>query len=196
MIEKWKDIEHYEGIYQVSNLGRVRSIPRVDGIGHPWHGKVLKPTPQRNGYLNVSLLDGHGNRKKMRVHRLVAQAFVPNPNNYQEVNHLDECRTNNCASNLEWCTTQQNLNYGTRSKKQSQSMKNNPIVIHRLRGYAKSQRKPVLQITLNGLLVKEWPSVSSTSDAGFKISGVSDCCLGKISMHHGYKWKFKEETIL
>lgn len=106
MKEIWKDIVGYEGHYQVSNCGRIRSIK---------HGeeKFLKPNDAKKGYLQVTLYKD-GVRRSHNIHRLVAVAFVPNPEGFPEVNHMDENSFNNCAVNLEWCTAKYNSNYGTR----------------------------------------------------------------------------------
>lgn len=104
----WKDIAGYEGHYQVSNTGMVRSIKK--------NPLMLKGDHQRNGYRRVYLWKGNG-KKNYLVHRLVAEAFVPNPNGYPEINHIDENKDNNDASNLEWCTHRYNLNYGTVCKR-------------------------------------------------------------------------------
>ena len=102
--EIWKDIEGYEGLYQVSNLGRVKNIKR---------SRLLKPCPDTNGYLRVDLFKNSKMSHK-RVHRLVAKAFIPNPNNHPVVNHKDADKSNNDVSNLEWCTMKYNNSYGTR----------------------------------------------------------------------------------
>lgn len=102
MQEEWRPIAGYEGYYEVSNLGRVRSIDRKDARGHNWNGKILKQGhTKKDGYLQVRLTK-NGKHRSFRVHRLVATAFVPNPNNLTEVSHLDESRDNNAAYNLVW----------------------------------------------------------------------------------------------
>lgn len=114
-MENWRDVRGYEGLYQVSDFGRVRSVPHTVFKGR--YGKmyvtekILHQT-QTRGYVYVSLC-GHGNQKRVRVHRLVAEAFIPNPNNLPQVNHKDENPSNNKAENLEWCTSKYNTNYGT-----------------------------------------------------------------------------------
>lgn len=110
--EEWRDIEGFEGRYQVSNLGRVRSFARKS-YKTP---KILKDTHDTDGYCMVNLCDAkHGTKNKIsKVHRLVAKAFIDNPNGFPEVNHIDENKSNNRADNLEWCTTQYNLTYGNR----------------------------------------------------------------------------------
>lgn len=126
MVEEWKDIKGYEGYYQVSNLGRVKSLPRLliysDGQKHYYKEKILKPQKHYRGYLLVVLCKC-GVRCGDVVHRLVAEAFIPNPNNYNEINHIDEDKTNNRVDNLEWCTHIYNINFGTRNERMSDSKK-------------------------------------------------------------------------
>ena len=110
MNEEWRDIEGYEGLYQVSNLGRVKSL---NCRGHKGCIGILTPRFDGKGYEMVALYK-EGKARNTKVHRLVAQAFIPNPNNYPQVNHKDEDKTNNCVDNLEWCDTQYNNTYGTR----------------------------------------------------------------------------------
>ena len=118
MIEEWRSIEGYEGLYEVSNTGRVRSVDRyvVDSLGHRkfYKGKVLIPVKSNLGYLLVSLCC-NGKHKMFLVHRLVAQVFIENPDNLPEVNHLDEDKTNNRVDNLEFCDRSYNINYGLRN---------------------------------------------------------------------------------
>jgi hypothetical protein len=121
MEEIWKPIKGYEGRYEVSNLGRVKSYV-VDHI----NGTIRKGIKTRIGYLTVTLYDTNGNIKTHPIHRLVASAFIPNPNGYPQVNHKDEDKTNNHADNLEWCTALYNVRYGTRLARHRQSMICNP----------------------------------------------------------------------
>ena len=122
MKEIWKDVPNYEGLYQVSNLGNVKSLDKYVNSGIKNNtsvkrkGQLLKQSLKKNGYLQVTLT--HNNiRKYIGVHRLVAQTFIPNPNNLPVVNHKDENPLNNCVNNLEWCTQKYNCNYGTRNSK-------------------------------------------------------------------------------
>lgn len=127
MQEIWKDINGYEGYYQVSNYGRVKSFDTIVPSGtknHIMHqrirkGKFLKQFDNGRGYLKVTL--GYNGRKSFFVHKLVATAFIPNPNNYIEVNHIDENKYNNIVSNLEWCDRKYNCNYGTRNLRLSET---------------------------------------------------------------------------
>lgn len=111
MIEEWKDIEGYEGLYQVSNLGRVKRVTT---------GRILKPSKHTKGYYRVELYK-NGSQSKKLIHRLVAQVFIPNPDNKSQVNHIDENKTNNLVSNLEWMTAKENLNHGTRTDRSSKT---------------------------------------------------------------------------
>lgn len=121
----WKDIPGYEGKYQVSNTGRVRSL----NYGRTGKIKVLKQGTKDNGY-KVVVIYKNGKRKKYLVHRLVAQAFIPNPNNYPIINHKDENKTNNAVWNLEWCTYEYNVNYGNCKQKIKEAKSDNVLYIN------------------------------------------------------------------
>ena len=119
--EVWKDVVGYEGLYKVSNKGNVFSVARKDTIGRKCGGRTLTPRPHPDDYLQVTLYKD-GIRKHKMIHRLVADAFIANPKNFLEVNHLDEVKTNNELSNLEWCDTRYNTNYGTRTDRVRQKL--------------------------------------------------------------------------
>ena len=112
MEEIWKDISGYEGVYQVSNLGNVRSLDRLDGRGRNIQGVLLKQVISTNDYLKVTLYK-NGKSKTKTVHRLVAEAFIPNTENKPQVNHIDEDKLNNIVYNLDWMTNIENTNHGT-----------------------------------------------------------------------------------
>ena len=191
--EIWRDVKRYEGKYQVSNFGRVKSLARRVWNGHAWWTqpeKVLKPYVCRNGYLEVSLSDGHYNQKKYRIHRLVATAFISNPNNFPVVNHKDENRQNNNVENLEWCTTMYNTHYGNHLKKLTK-IRRKPEFQEMARKNGKKASRRVIQLTLDGKFVREWESMSAAARSGkFKVGGISDCCKHKIKYHDGYKWEY------
>ena len=119
-MEEWRTIKGYEGLYEVSSYGMVRSLDRYDKNNHFRKGCILKQNNDGRGYMSVQLcLDGK--IKKYLVHRLVAQAFTPNPGGLPQVNHKDEDKSNNSVENLEWCDVTYNLNYGTRKDKVKES---------------------------------------------------------------------------
>lgn len=184
--EIWRDAVGYEGLYEVSNFGRVRSL----NYNHTGRVQVLKLKKGTHGYLEVDL---HGVKHKYyRVHRLVAQAFLPNPDNLPIVNHKDEVKENNFVfikedgsvdfnkSNLEWCDGPYNDNYGTRNERISKAMTNGKLA------------KRVAQYTLDGKLVKIWESLSEIArQTGWSKGNISQCCLGKTySQCYGFIWRY------
>ena len=133
MEEIWRNIEGYEGSYEVSNLGRVRSVDRCivmsDGRKQIKKGKMLAQVKRRRGqdYLSVGLWKNN-RLKSCLVHRLVAKAFIPAVENKEFINHKDENQENNCVSNLEWCTALENVNYGTRNERATETRRKNIII--------------------------------------------------------------------
>lgn len=119
--EVWKDVVGYEGFYKVSNKGNVKSVERLDTIGRRCGGLILKPRHHKHGYFHVALYK-NGKKKNKLIHRIVAEAFISNPKSFLEVNHLDENKKNNEITNLEWCDTKHNVNYGTRNTRVSQKL--------------------------------------------------------------------------
>lgn len=116
MQEIWKDVKGYESIYQVSNLGRVRSLDRKDNLGRVRKGRILKEKHNNRGYC-IYCLKGVGKAKYILAHRLVAMHFIENKNNYPQVNHIDQNNKNNRVDNLEWCTNRYNAHFGDRIKR-------------------------------------------------------------------------------
>lgn len=176
--EVWKDIDGFDDKYQVSNLGQIRST--YSGKKH--RTIVLKPMVQKNGYLYVVLWKD-GKKKNKLIHRLVALAFVDNPNNYPEVNHKDENKENNTVDNLEWCEHKTNINYGTCKQKISESKINHP-----------RHSKPTYQYTKTGELVQVWPSAAEIErQLGYCAHVIGACRSGKIKSAYGYVWQEKME---
>ena len=184
MEEIWKDIEGYEGLYQVSSLGRVRSLGRDIvrrtryGTMAPYHisGRVLKPLHSQGDYCYVHLFDKDGASINHKVHRLVAKAFVPNPDNLNEVNHVDEDKDNNRADNLEWCKHVDNCNHGTRNERS-----------------AVKRGIQVEQLTLDGHHVAFYQSACEASrQTCIARKGINDCCRRHIKTAGGYLWRYKE----
>ena len=135
------------------------------------------------GYLRVEL-SKNGERKKCSVHRLVAQTFIPNPENLPEVNHIDEDKTNNRVDNLEWKWHKDNCNHGTRNERIGKANK-----IVQTNNSKKSKR--VLQLSLSGELIKVWPSVSECGRNGFDKGNVCKCCNGKSKTYKGFRWEYE-----
>lgn len=169
--ELWKDVVGYEGYYQVSNLGNVKSLDRVISTGR-YHGRVMKLTIKRKGYKSVNLTkDGKGTVKP--VHRLVAIAFIPNPENKPFVNHLDETPGNNNVDNLEWVTAKENKNYGTGVERQAKSISKPIKVIY---------QDNTFEIWESGdVLAKEF---------GINRGGISSVLTGHRKSHHGMKFEY------
>lgn len=168
MEEYWKPVEGYEGLYEVSDLGRVRS-----------KRGILSPAIDPNGYLRVSL-SNDGKQKTFKVHRLVATAFVPNMFNLEQVNHINENKTDNRAENLMWCDNRENSSWGSRGKRISEANTNGKL------------SKPVLQFSKTGEFIREWPSAMEVERVlGFQHSHIVNCCNGKRKTHQGYIWRYK-----
>lgn len=182
--EEWRDVIGYEGLYQVSNLGRVKRLEfvvmRKNGRPHTWKTKIVAQFP-RNGYLRVPI---EMNKKKMSkvVHRIVAFAFIPNPCGYKEINHKDENKSNNCIDNLEWCDRSYNCSYGSLRDKMSEYFKGKP-----------KQRTKIYQYDLEGNLIRVWDSMNQIKkNGGFSLSCIREVCKGKRKTAKGYKWSFNQ----
>lgn len=175
-MEIWKELKGYEGLYEISNFGKVRSIERIDDRGRKLKSKTLATRTNNMGYEYISL-NSSGIRKTYRLHRLVAMTFIENPNKFSEVNHKDENKLNNKADNLEWCSRIYNANYGTLKARSVEKRK--------------GKGKKVIQYTIDGILLKEFNTLleASKSVSG-KATNISACCKGKYKTSYGYKWKF------
>ena len=182
MVEKWVNIENHPS-YFISNFGRVFSKKS---------NKVMKNrVVSKNGYQQITL-----DNSQLLVHRLVAQAFIPNPDNLPCVNHKDENPGNNDFRNLEWCTYKYNSNYGTNPSRHSKKMldryNNDPDwksdCIKRLAEIQKKKRKRVVQLDKFNNYLKTYESSYATEKDGHLSVHVCDCANGKRKTHHGYKW--------
>lgn len=183
MKEIWKPIKGYEGLYEISNLGRVKSLSRVTPHnGRVYPTKILKPHINTKKYLDVELSQ-NGLKQRYRIHRLVAETFIPNPNNKPQVNHIDCDKSNNRVDNLEWCDNSENQRHAFAHG-----------LNHRGKFGDSPKAKSVLQYTLDGILMREWDSIVRVKkECGYSDGYISQCCKGKYKHAYGYVWKYKED---
>ena len=190
MNEIWKTAvykgEIYEELYKVSNLGKILSL----NYKNTGKAEVMNPSKTTDGYQKVGFWK-NGEYKMCYVHRLVAQTFLPNPENLPEVNHKDEDKTNNFVflnedgsinkekSNLEWKTHRDNINHGTHNERMRKALTNGKL------------SKKVLQLSLSGDLIREWPSTKECGRNGFDQGAVVKCCNGKQKTHKGFRFMYK-----
>lgn len=164
MEEIWKDIPEYEGLYQVSNQGRVKSL-------YNFHNKgviYLKNNLTKTGYYQVSL-SKHGNKQRFKVHRLVAMTFIPNPNKLPQINHKNEIKTDNRVENLEWCNQIYNCNYGTRLERAARSIGRKVICLETGKEF--------------------WSGAEAARQMNLDISHIAKCCRGELEHIKGYHFK-------
>lgn len=179
MEEIWKDIKNYEGFYQVSNLGNVRSLDRYVNykkIGKQYiKGKNLKPN-NVSGYYQVLLMN-NGKKAYKKVHRLVAETFIPNPDNKPQVNHIDGNKLNNNVENLEWNTVSENI-------------------LHSFY-VLKNHIKKVYRYTKSGEYIDCYPTIKEAGEKlNVRVEDISKCCHHKRKSAGGYMWSFEKEEIL
>ena len=166
MEEIWKDIKGYEGKYQVSNLGRVKSL---NYRGNTNKEVIMANTQNKNGYFKIGL-SKNNKKKNYTIHKLVAEAFIPNPNNLKEINHKDEDKSNNKVDNLEWCNHKENCNYGTRISRCSEKQKGKHL------GKNNPNSKKVRCITTGEI----FSTMKEAADKyNMKYLGISNCCTGR-----------------
>lgn len=171
MKEIWKDIEGFEGLYQISNMGRVKSL----NYRRTGKEKILEGYDNGKGYLRVNLRK-EGNRKQYLVHQLVSQAFIPNPYNLPCINHKNEIKSDNCVQNLEWCDYSYNNSYNDKAKKAGKKIS-----------------KPVIGINKVSGLIVEFPSVREASrQIGINQGSITKCCQGKEKSAGGFYWHYAD----
>lgn len=189
-MKEWREIDGFPN-YMVSNTGEIKSL----NYNKTGKEKVLIPHKLSNGYLGINLYDNDKKSCYLLIHRLVAQAFLPNPNGCRIINHKDENRSNNSVNNLEWCSHKYNLNYGNRNSKLSNSLTNNPFFSIPVPQYSKTRE-----------FLKEFPSIAeaarTVNNGNIKaaVTNILKCCNGvadtqfgtvKRKTAYGYIWKFK-----
>lgn len=179
--EEWRPVVGYEGLYEVSSFGRVRSL---DKYKKQWRGgkifvqgRIMQPKTKKNGYLGL-ILSKNGKQKNVLIHRLVAKAFIPNPHNLPCVNHKTECKTFNHFSALEWCDVSYNTKYGSGIKRTAEKLS-----------------KPIVQLSLNGNFIKKWESATVVErELGFFKTHITKCCRGKLKSAYGFKWEYADNN--
>ena len=193
MLEIWRtavyDGEIYEGLYQVSNLGRFKNL----NYRNTGKAELLNPGTNKDGYLQVCL-SKNGEYKMCLFHRLIAETFLPNPENKPQVNHKIEGKkgkkinmvifnedgtVNKERTTIEWVTSKENNDYGTRNVRVAKANTNG------------IRSKPVLQLSLTGDLIREWPSVGECGRNGFNKGAVAACCRGEKPQYKGFRWEYK-----
>ena len=162
-MEEWKDVKGYEGLYKISNKGIV-----INNRGIP-----IKAKDNGKGYLRFNLSKGNRNYSTVYLHRVIAEAFIPNPNNYPEVNHIDEDKQNNKISNLEWCSIRYNRLYGTRIKR-----------------YSEKNKKKIIGTNIENKKTIYLDGVIDCIQYGFNKSAISNCLQGLSKSSGGYMWSY------
>lgn len=167
--EKWKPVEGFEGLYQVSDKGRVWSCIR---------GKELKAVDNGKGYQKVTLWKDHVPSQRY-IHRLVATAFIPNPDLLPQVNHINEfAKDDNSVENLEWCTCEYNNNYGTKNQRTAEKLS-----------------KKIDQYDQEGNFIQSWVSICECArQTGYDKAFIGKVCNGKVKTAYGYVWRYAKEV--
>lgn len=170
MEEIWKDIEGYKGFYKVSNLGNIKSLPRNGTVNEE---RIIKPCKNNNGYVKIGL-NKEGIIKYKTIHRIVAESFIPNPNNLEQVNHINGNKEDNRVDNLEWCTQSENIK-------------------HCMNVLGKMKRKVMKIDTKTNKIIQTFDStVEAMKETGIDRTNITRCCNGKLVTAGGYIWKYKE----
>lgn len=189
--EIWKDVVGWEGYYKVSSLGRVKSVnrivPRSDGTKYPVKERILKLELCKNGYIRIGL-HKDGSWKHFLVHRLVAEAFIPNPENKPQVNHFDSDMSNNAVENLEWCTASENAMH---SFAYNNRKKAKPPVKY---GSENNMSRKIVKLGINGKYIAKYDTMSEALiELGAKSNHIIDVCVGRRPLSLGYRWMYLED---
>lgn len=173
--EVWKDVVGFECRYAVSNKSRVVSYPRPHN-----HGWVLKPAPMSHGYRYVSMYDANGKHYCVGLHRIVAEAFIPNPSGYKFIDHINGIRDDNRIENLRWCNRQMNMNNPITKSRISESKKGKPS----------GRAKGIVQILNDKVIAVYRTSVEASANFNGNFSSICACCRGEIEQYAGFKWMY------
>ncbi len=196
MEEEWRPVVGYEGLYEVSNLGRIRTVEHYCFRGRYNQKSLVEPRirvlNEKSGYLKVNLSKG-SKRETLLVHRLVAEAFIPNPEGLPQVNHKDENKKNNAVWNLEWCTVYYNNNYGTHNERCRSGNIGKKHSEEAVAKVAAKHKKPVVALK-DGVIVLRFESAADANrfNKDFNYIGISACCNERLNTYKGYKWQFEK----
>lgn len=183
MNEHWKPVSGYEGRYEVSDFGRVKSLPKtVVTVAYTRHTveRILKPSPDGKGYLMVWLYKDDI-RHSHKVARLVAEAFIPNPENKPQIDHINTIKTDNRVENLRWVTGKENIHNPITYKKNADSK----------RGSLNGKARKISQYTMSGDIIRQWNCIADVKrELGFGHSHIIQCCRGYRSNAYGYVWRY------
>lgn len=183
--EIWKDVVGFEGKYQISNYGRIKrltyAIIRSNGKKQTWKEKILNPTKDASGYYGIRSCTKNniknGTMITLRIHRLVAEAFIPNPNNYNHINHIDGNKLNNRVDNLEWCTNEYNIKMAWKD------------------GLCDGCKKKINQYDLDGNFIRSYESAREAERiGGFRNQNIAHCCMGRYKSSGGYIWRYADDN--
>ena len=195
-MEIWKDIKGYEGLYQVSNLGRIKSLDKIikqrsfknSVATHIYKGKILMPFIQNQGYFYIGIMG-----KTFNLHRLVAKAFIPNPHNLPCVNHIDGNKQNNCVENLEWCSYSENMRHAVKNgliNFHTEKKKNSDLI--NIKKATESCKKKIMQYDTSGNFIKSYKSIIEASrETKSNATHISLCAKGKQKTCGGFKWRYE-----
>ena len=175
--EVWKDIKGFEGIYKVSNYGRIKSIIR--------YKRMMKTALDKSGYLKICLTDSKHKKHTIKIHRIVAENFIPNTENKEQVNHIDGNKENNRVDNLEWCTQSENMKHAFRNG-----------LILREKGKGHHRARAVKQYSIDGEFIRDWDCIEDIGrELGIHTKNMARCCKGESRTLGGYIWRYAEEGI-